>query len=1059
MEGQGMIGQWLARQIPRLMAACIAASLPLTAHAQAGQITGTVVREGTLDRLATVQVYLEGTTIGALTRADGVFTLANVPPGTYTVIAQRIGFREARESNVTVTLGQTTTVTLTMSEQVLALQGVVATGLVDPVEGVRSPISVARVDREMMPVTVAGSAIQNIQGQVAGVAVSRQSGQPGADVTIMLRTPTFVDNPTPGGRDSRDTNPLIVVDGVILGNNTTNLESMDIESVEIIRGAAAASLYGSRAANGVIAITTTGGRGLEVGQTQFSARSELGITSALNGRSLPRHHVFAMNDAQTSYVDANGNPVGRSGRIPHNSNLALQFMDKPYPGPVYDNINAVFQPGAFQQHNITMAQNTESTNFAITLNRYREAGPLENNDGYDRSSFRINLDHRLRGSVSLGVRAFHSRDYRDETSLSFTDLYRAPPDVDLTVKDADGRYVQVPDPEISYENPLWVEGSRENERRRARTLASAQARWDPINWVGFSANLSYDRQDGKSRFWLPKDTPSLAGGEQGGRIEFESDLTDTWNAEAQVSFRQSFGPLNARTTFRGLLERARTEEVEASGREFIVAGVPRIDATPANFRQSTSYETEVRSDGYLWDTAFDYDGKYIATVLLRRDGSSLFGVDNRWHTYYRTAFAYRLGEEEWFNLPHVDEFKLAYARGTAGGRPPFGAQYEVWSLQGGQPRKSQLGNRDLRPEHTTEQEVSLDMIVAGRYGLTLTHAWQTTTDQLVTANLPGFTGYSSQWKNGGTVSGNTTEVTLEARLIQRPRFAWNSTAVFDYSRAKIDEWIFACENPAWRNYCTGNGLYEIWGSRFVDGMEALSRHLGGRAMERADEFMLNDDGLLVWVGPGNTWRDGIAKSLWGTSTQIGGTTFNWGMPFLEQAAAGGNVRTQIGDAAHANLGWVNNISFGALSFHGHLHAKIGGDLVNSIHQGMTIQNVAPDMDQSGKPDELKKPMLYYQTVYAGGGGSTYYVEDGSYIKLRTLSANYRLTPAQITRFGLGGIGIRTLELGLIGRNIMTITNFKAWDPEMGLNFAGGSQTAGNIYPPSRAYTASIAVTF
>src|SRR5690606_26999692 len=120
-----------------------------------------------------------------------------------------IGFQEARQTDVVIGGGQTATINLAMAPSVLTIEGIVATGLVDPVQGVRSPISVGRISRENMPVTVAGSAIQNLQGQVAGVSMSRQSGQPGSDVSIMLRTPTMVDNPLPGTRGARDTNPLI----------------------------------------------------------------------------------------------------------------------------------------------------------------------------------------------------------------------------------------------------------------------------------------------------------------------------------------------------------------------------------------------------------------------------------------------------------------------------------------------------------------------------------------------------------------------------------------------------------------------------------------------------------------------------------------------------------------------------------------------------------------------------------------------------------------------------------------------------------------------------------
>ena len=197
-----------------VLTALLMAAIPLGAAAQNGQVTGTVTDAETGSPLATVQVFIQGTTIGGLTSATGTFSLANVPPGTYTVVAQRIGYTEARQANVAVTAGGTASLTFRMSPAVLALQGIVATGLVDPVEGVRSPITVSAVTREMMPVTVAGAAIQNLQGRVAGMRVNRSSGQPGENVTMMLRTPTSI---------TQSGSPLIVVDGVILaGTNTVD---------------------------------------------------------------------------------------------------------------------------------------------------------------------------------------------------------------------------------------------------------------------------------------------------------------------------------------------------------------------------------------------------------------------------------------------------------------------------------------------------------------------------------------------------------------------------------------------------------------------------------------------------------------------------------------------------------------------------------------------------------------------------------------------------------------------------------------------------------------------
>src|SRR5690606_9204461 len=152
---------------------------------------------------------------------------------------------------------------------------------------------------------------------------------------------------------------------------------------------------------------------------------------------------------------------------------------------------------------------------------------------------------------------------------------------------------------------------------------------------------------------------------------------------------------------------------------------------------STSSSSEIRSTGYLVDQAFDWDGKYILTVLGRHDGSSLFGEDNRWHSYYRVAGAWRLAEEPWFNLAGVNEFKLKASRGTAGGRPSFANQYETWSVTSTGVTKGTLGNRQLRPEHTTETEVGLEMILFDKVGVELVHARQTTEHQLININLPG----------------------------------------------------------------------------------------------------------------------------------------------------------------------------------------------------------------------------------------------------------------------------------------------------------------------------------
>lgn len=1052
---------------PGLMIALLMA-IPGLAQAQSGTLTGVVTDAQTGAPLSTVQVYLQGTSRNTLSSNAGTFTLSDVPAGTYTLVAQRIGYQEARQEGIVVGGGQSVTVNLVMSPSILQMQEIVATGLIDPVEGVRSPVSVARIDREMMPVAAAGNAVQNVQGRVAGVQMARTSGEPGAGVSVMLRTPTSL-------RGSGA--PLIVVDGVILGGvmsdpNTTAIEGMDIETIEVIRGAAAASLYGSRAAAGVIAITTKRGSGLQIGQTQFSARSEIGITEAFSIDNLPRHHHYRVNAAGTAYVDANGNEVPRSQRVPESTNDALQFMDNPYPDPVYDNLGAVLRPGTYQAHQFTVAQNTESTNFAASLSRTVEGGAVANNDGYYRNSVRLNIDHRFLNTMSLGMSMSHARDGRDEiypTNL-FTQALLAPRDVDLSLKDENGNYLQQPHPAVTYQNPLWSQTAREGTRTGNRTMISTNYNWSPFSWLTTNALVSYDRREQVDREYVPKGTPADIGS-QGepldGEISFDHTWTDTWNAEAQASLRRDFGLLNTRITFRGLMERDKTELGSRSGRNFILVDIPHLSNIAPENRNSTSSEREVRATGYLVDVGLDYDGKYTATILGRRDGSSLFGPEARWRNYYRVAGAWRMGEESWFNVPNVSEFKISYARGTAGGRPSWDAQYETWQLTGGLPTKGQLGNRFLRPEHTTEQEVALNAIVFERYGIELVHAWQETVDQIVPAPLPGYVGYGTQIVNAGSVAGHTTELTIEANVIQRPNLGWNSMLIADYSTSKITDWPLPCDaSRTWRFDCTGEPVYGIYGFRLLRSHKDLANHRGGDAVPFADQFQVNDEGYLVWVGDKN-YTDGMVNGevqpgTWGTvSPSIGGRTYEWGIPFFEQDESGQNKRPSLGTGNAVNFGWINNVRWGNFNFHAQLHASLGGVANNRAFQDMITDGTRnfPGMDQSGKPDGLKKPIAYYVDA-VGSGGSTYITEKADYLKLRTLSVNYRLNQSHFDRLGLQGLGISSLQIGLTGRNIFTITNYSGFDPEQALNLNNrlNAATTG-IYPSTRQWTADVQITF
>ena len=1016
-----------------------------TAAAQSGTIAGTVTDRGSGQPVSGAQVAIEGTTRGAVTQENGRFTIPNVGPGTYSVTIRRVGYIPATRRGITVTAGATATVDEVLEVSALRLQSMVVTGTTDPVEGVRAPFSVGRVNSEdLKTVPTVNSAAAAIQGKVAGVSIIRSSGQPGAGVQVQLRSPNNI---------RAGNSPMYVVDGVILGSTfdatTVDLEALDIESVEVVKGAAAASLYGSRAANGVISIKTSRGTSLAENETRISARTEFGRSSTPTNLSLNMHHYFLV-DEQGRYINSAGQLVSPSGRIPDPDGIS----DNAFGRQTYNNIGNLFQPDGFVTLSTNISQNSQASNFLVSLNQKTERGALENNDGFVQRSGRVNLDHRIGDAMSFSISAFHSRANRDLLSGDpFWDILMFQPDIDLLQRDSTGQYNRQPDPLYAdFENPLWRQASRENNTKRARTLASVDARWSATSWLSLSSNLSYDRSDLTGEFYLPKGTPiSLTSDqESNGQVDKSAEVTDALNASVTATAMWNFGNLTTRFTGGAIAERENNLAFSASGTNLFVRDVP--DLSIANTRTVSSGLVDIRSEGYLATAALDYSGKYVLDGLIRRDGSSLFGPLARWNNYYRASGAYLLSEEPWWPAPEtMSLFKLRYSIGTAGSRPSFTNRYETWTVNGttGAVSKGTLGNVNLRPAHTTEQEFGVDFIIRNLYSFELSYIRSSTKNQLADIELSAITGYADQWRNMGRQDGSTYEATFQANFINRKDLSWSATLIADHSDTKIINWETTCFATGLRYVCPGNSLAGMYGARHVRRVEQLPTSL----RTAANAFQRNDDGYLVPVGVGGSYQD----RLFGTTVDVNGTSLPWGLPILQLNDDGSEWFGKIGSSlADVNLGYLNNVKYKGFNFHTHFQAQVGGDVYNNTRQRLYQHNRHGDVDQTGKPEQLKKPISYYTAVYNRNDNTAAFVEDGSYLKLRELALTYRITPSLLQRVGLGNYAPEGISVGVIGRNIWTLTNYRGYDPEVG---SPANRYDSFTYPPTRTLTGTVEITF
>jgi TonB-linked SusC/RagA family outer membrane protein len=1062
--------------------------------AQAGRIGGTVTTRDGAAPVPGARVTVVGTALNATTDERGFYSIPNVPAGTYSVRVVAVGFQSVLITNQSVTPGGAATADFTLPPSVFRMDDVVVTGVAEQTRGVKLPFVVEKVSMEDIPVP-SRNAVETLQGKMAGVHVVRGNGTPGGGISVQLRGAASINT------EGRSTEPLYVVDGVILSESMVDIDALDIQSIEVVKGAAGAALYGARAGNGVIVIQTNRGRMEPEGQTRVTFRSEFGRNDLSKTIQQAQSH-FYLQDAngnwimsQTGQPDTTVSPNDRALATRRGWGMRRDFVrdstqntsgawvrhqyaisDNPYTGATYDNLDLFFNPGTFYTNTGSIAHRTGNTNFLASFSETREQGVVDGLDGYKRRGGRVNVDHRLAGQLDFSASAYYSQSLADDPQggeNAFYGLNFYPIDVNLLELNPAPRdsndFLINPDAQVVEANPIYSARNNDEQHRRSRFLGNVRARWRPTTIFDVEADFSVDRADRNRTFYFFKGFRTVDAPFEDPGLLRKDNLTDqSINASLTAALTKSFGGFNTVTKARALIERADENFFEAEANELVVGSVEDLDAANPNLNQITSSNEAIRSAGYFLSTQVDFQDKYIVDALIRRDGSSLFGAAERWQWYYRLSGAYRLSEEPWWPLGGVfSEFKLRASQGTAGGRPRFSAQYETYDLDQGAVEKATLGNRDLRPEFSKETELGTDMIAWGRLALGVTYAKSVVKDQLLLVPLPGYVGFANQWRNAGTLESKTWEASLEASLVQGRDFNWNMSLVGDRTRQVISEFDLPAQVQDGIYYIRpGERLGTMYGHRWATTCGEVFSPTAGFG-QNCDQFAVNDDGYLVAVGSGNTWTDGIDKNLYGSTISIGGVNYAWGLPFYAQEVvtdpATGQLDTSnflpMGNTfPDINLGWSNTINFKGLTVYTLFDGSFGGEVYNNTRQWPARELNAWEVDQSGKPENQKKTIDYYTRLYDVNADNSHYVEDGSFVKFRELQVRYA--------FDVGGTGlfgglVQRVAVSLIGRNLHTWTDYSGYDPEVTLNATSPVWKRYDAfdYPSFRSITGSIELEF
>lgn len=1000
-------------------------------------ITGKVTAEGGRP-VGGASVFFPDFNIGANTSSDGSYTISvpsdRVRGQTVPLTARYIGYSPVRR---TVTLAPgTQEQSFSLTRDVVQLNEVVVTGTGSATETKKIPFAVGVVSADQLKETPSVTPLGGLAGKIPGVTVLGGNGEPGSPPSVRLRAATSLT----GTQD-----PLVIIDGTVSHFTLADINSEDIERVEVVKGAAASSLYGSNAANGVIQIFTKRGANNPEGELVVTVRNEMG--RSLVPKLIPRAeaHSWEIDPATGDYLRTAG-----GSRIPEPDGIA----DNPYK-VVYNPQKQALHAGTFLTNYISVGQRRGSTNYNASFQNTRTEGVLFGIKGYNRQNFRINMDQVFNDRLDASYGAFYGKSNNDQTTQGpgspFFALTFVEPDVDLFATNPDGSpyRAQIPDRVSNASNPLYTLSNVVNSTDRTRFTGSGRARYRIFDWVTAEGNFNYDEESNSYKSLTPFGFLDATGNSTDGNLYQKNDRGRSYNTGANLTAIQKFGVITNTTRASYTYDDQYLTSFQLNASKLTVTKTPEFTAVDNSSLNPSSNTQPIRTRGTFLVSTFDIKDAYILDGLIRRDESSLFGSAARSKNYYRYSAAWRVSEN--LHLPHVDELRLRASKGTAGLRPVFNAQYETFSLAGGSPSKVNLGNRFLQPAHSTETEYGLNLDFLGRFRFEYTNSDKVTRDQILLVPLSAATGYKNQWQNAGTLKGRTQEAALGGLLASRPDFTLRLNITADRTRQRIT----ALNVPT---FLTGPGGGEtqvfriapgetfgvMYGNRTVRTLDQLYEDPAKKALSGAgqawspDSVLVNEEGFVVRR---STWRTVNEKPIFYVNSK-------------------GETKVKIGDVnPDFNMAFNTQMSFHRFNVSALVNWVKGGNIYNGTRQWPFFENRDRIYDQRSKPALERKPQQYYNFFYNSIDAIDFFVENGTYVRLKELAVNYTFPEGAVSR--LHAIGANGLKLGIVGRNLLTSTKYTGYDPEVA-GLAGDPYSFRFdtfSYPNFRTFTGLVEINF
>jgi TonB-linked SusC/RagA family outer membrane protein len=987
------------------------------AYAQNRTVSGTVTDDKG-QPIPGASVTIKGTKSGTITNTLGAFKLTVSTGNTLVVSAVGFGSKE-----ISVTSSSTYDVSLV--QQGTNLSEVIVTSVAAATIKEKMTVSVTKLSANEISKVPPTSLSSALTAKVAGVKTASTGGLPGQGLDIQLRADN---NLTVGS------GPLILVDGVQISGSLADINSDDVESIEVVKGAAASALYGSRAGNGVIAVMTKRGKGSGV---SVVVRNEVGFQTLSHTLKVATHHPYVLaadwenyKGQYTKYAGvtypSNYSGTGFDPGISGNRTVdADHYMDNPY-GINRNPQKDVFGTGINYTNFVSISTKSDKTAVYASFENNSQEGVVALTDGYKRQNFRLNLDQQVASWLKVSAtNLLINRLIQYPGGSPFYNVARLETDINLNeINPIDGQpyYPRIDQWIGEIVNPLYTLWKQKINDKDRRWLANYTANVKFTSWANLDISHTIEIENYRSSSINPKDTWKVSGPANvnngmtytDGSLSMSSSESNVQNTQLTLNMLHRFGQLNVAGKLSYLYENNHYESFNVGASQFVVNGIEAFNNF-ASISNANSYMSAERAQNYFAIASLDYKDRYLLDGMFRYDGSSLFGSNARWNPYYRISGAYRISKD--VSIPGIEELKIRAAHGTAGIRPGFDWQYQRFTLSNGNAYAYQAGNPDLKPSKTSETEVGLDVNFLKKFTFEATYSFSNTTDeflnqQLIPFLVPG--GFAYKYINAGNIKANTFEATLGANWVKDKDFTWTSNIVFSRTRQKLDNlpvppyYLPAFSGDVNVFYIAANSTYgAMYGYRFVRTLDEMSHQLP--AGKTISDYEVNSEGYV------------IAKGTQGTPAE---------RPIRYQEN-GADWFGKIGDGnANFNVGVSNTIQWKGFTLYFLLDWKQGGEIYNANNQRMAFNNMYYKMDMSNTPDGQKKAYDYwFSGMYDANLPNKYWVEDASYLKVREFALGYTFNNKALEN-AFHGV-VKGITAKVVGRNLLTFTKYSGYDPEVG----------------------------